>query len=176
MSQLDKILEYNKAFVENREYEHYQTDKYPDRNVMIVTCMDTRLIDLLPRAIGVKNGDVQMVKTAGAVISDPYGTEIRSILVGVYDMGVKEVIVIGHDDCGMQGLKPEKLIDEMIERGIDEKCCCEDGIHNWLTGFDDICEAVNGTVNLIKNNKLMPKDVSVNGLVINPKTGELRKV
>lgn len=176
MSQLDKILEYNKAFVENREYEYYQTDKYPDRNVMIVTCMDTRLIDLLPRAIGVKNGDVQMVKTAGAVISDPYGTEIRSILVGVYDMGVKEVIVIGHDDCGMQGLKPEKLIDEMIERGIDKNCCCEDGIHNWLTGFDDICEAVNGTVNLIKNHKLMPKDVSVNGLVINPKTGELRKV
>ncbi len=181
MLELEKIMEYNKAFVENKEYIQYETDKYPDRHLMIVTCMHTRLTELLPRAIGIKNGDAQVVKTAGAVITNPYGSELRSILVGIYDMGVKEVIVIGHDDCGMQGLKSEKLISEMRERGIDEKhldshICCETNMDSWLTGFEDVEEAVRHSVHIIKNHPLIPEGIIVNGLVINPKTGALRRV
>lgn len=55
---IDDILEYNRRFVEERGYERYITSKYPDRKIAIVTCMDTRLVELLPAALGVKNGDV----------------------------------------------------------------------------------------------------------------------
>ncbi len=180
MLQIDKILQYNKSFVENKEYVQYETSKYPDRHLLIVTCMDTRLTELLPHAIGIKNGDAQVVKTAGAVITNPYGSEMRSILVGIYDMGVKEIIVIGHDDCGMQGLKSDKLINEMRERGIDEKhldshICCETNMDSWLTGFENVEEAVRKSVDIIKNHPLIPEGIIVNGLVIDPKTGALRR-
>ena len=33
--------------------------------------MDTRLVELLPAALGIKDGDVKMIKNAGAVITDP---------------------------------------------------------------------------------------------------------
>ena len=66
---LDEILAYNKQFVENKGYEKYITNKYPDKKIAILSCMDTRLTALLPAALGIKNGDVKMIKNAGGVIS-----------------------------------------------------------------------------------------------------------
>ena len=44
---INEILEYNARFVENKEYEPYLTTKYPDKKIAIVSCMDTRLTQLL---------------------------------------------------------------------------------------------------------------------------------
>ena len=55
---IDTILEYNRKFVESGEYEKYKTSKYPDKKIAILTCMDTRLVTLLPAALGIRNGDV----------------------------------------------------------------------------------------------------------------------
>lgn len=72
---LDEILEFNKQFVANKGYEKYITNKYPDKKIAILSCMDTRLTELLPAALGIKNGDVKMIKNAGGVISHPFGRE-----------------------------------------------------------------------------------------------------
>ena len=66
---LEEILAYNKKFVEDKGYEAYITNKYPDKKIAILSCMDTRLTALLPAALGIKNGDVKMIKNAGGVIS-----------------------------------------------------------------------------------------------------------
>ena len=49
---IDKILEYNKTFVADKAYEKYVTDKYPAKRLAVLTCMDTRLTELLPAALG----------------------------------------------------------------------------------------------------------------------------
>ena len=59
---LDEILEFNKQFVANKGYEKYITNKYPDKKIAILSCMDTRLTELLPAALGIKNGGVKMIK------------------------------------------------------------------------------------------------------------------
>lgn len=41
--------------------------------------MDTRLLELLPKAMGLKNGDAKIVKNAGAVISHPFGGVMKYI-------------------------------------------------------------------------------------------------
>ena len=48
---IEDILEYNKRFVENKGYEKYITNKYPDKKIAILSCMDTRLTELLPAAL-----------------------------------------------------------------------------------------------------------------------------
>ena len=63
---IEDLLSYNEEFVKNKGYEPYQTSKYPDRRLAIVTCMDTRLIELLPAALGIKNGDAKIIKNAGS--------------------------------------------------------------------------------------------------------------
>ncbi|MDE6449099.1 MAG: carbonic anhydrase, partial [Muribaculaceae bacterium] len=59
---IDTILEYNRQFVAQGMYRRFETSKYPDKRIAIVTCMDTRLVELLPAALGIKNGDVKMIK------------------------------------------------------------------------------------------------------------------
>ena len=50
----DEILKHNEAFVVNKEYIPYQTDSNPNKKLAILTCMDSRLTELLPAALGIK--------------------------------------------------------------------------------------------------------------------------
>lgn len=58
---IDDLLAFNRHFVADHRYEQYVTNKYPDKKIAIVTCMDTRLVELIPAALGIKNGDVKMI-------------------------------------------------------------------------------------------------------------------
>ena len=90
---IDELLNFNKTFVETKGYEKYITNKYPDKKIAIVTCMDTRLTELLPAALGIKNGDVKIIKNAGGTITHPFGSAMRSLLVAIYELGVEEVMI-----------------------------------------------------------------------------------
>ena len=54
---IDQIVQYNREFVASNGYEQYRTDKYPDKKLAVLSCMDTRLTELLPAALGLRNGD-----------------------------------------------------------------------------------------------------------------------
>ena len=81
---IDEILRFNKRFVIEKGYEQYITSKYPDKKIAIVTCMDTRLVELLPAALGIRNGDVKIIKNAGATITHPFDSTVRSLLIAIY--------------------------------------------------------------------------------------------
>jgi carbonic anhydrase len=175
---LNELLDYNKKFVEQHEYEKYETTKFPNKRMVILTCMDTRLLELLPKALNLGNGDAKLIKDAGGLVSHPFGSVMRSILIAVYQLKAQEVLVIAHYDCGMSGLKAEPVIESMKERGISDETIdtlTYSGINikQWLHGFDNVSESVEHSVDIIKNHPLMPKDVPVHGLVIDPKTGKL---
>jgi carbonic anhydrase len=175
---LNEILEYNQKFVETREYEKYETTKFPNKRMVILTCMDTRLLELLPKAMNLGNGDVKTIKNAGALVSHPFGSIMRSILIAVYELQAQEVLVIAHHDCGMSGLKAEPVIENMKSRGISDETIntlsySGININKWLHGFDNVKESVEHSVGVIRNHPLMPDGVPVHGLIIDPHTGEL---
>ncbi|WP_053360366.1 carbonic anhydrase [Bacillus sp. FJAT-27251] len=178
MKLLDNILDYNEKFVADKKYEAFETTKFPNKKAVILTCMDTRLLELLPKALNVANGDVKIVKNAGALVTHPFGSIMRSLLVAVYQLQAKEVMVIGHHDCGMSGMKADVMLDEMRKRGIEDTIFDTlnySGINvdEWLHGFDNVSDSVSHSVDVIKNHPLMPSDVPVHGLVIDPATGKL---
>lgn len=178
MSILNEILAFNHQFVENKEYEPFQTTKFPDKGLVIVSCMDTRLTQLLPNAMNIKNGDVKIIKSAGAVISHPFGSVMRSILVAIYALKAEEVAVVGHHDCGMSSINPDHFISTMKEHGISDdtldtlKYSGLD-LNHWLKGFDSVEDSVQKSVELVRNHPLLPDGVKVHGLVIDPSTGKL---
>ena len=98
---IEEMLAYNREFVRSKGYEKFQTSKYPDKKIAILTCMDTRLVELLPAALGIRNGDVKRIKNAGGMITGPFDSAVRSLLVGIVEPGVEEVMVIGHNGCGV---------------------------------------------------------------------------
>lgn len=178
---IDEILAYNKKFVEEKRYEQYAASKYPNKKIAIITCMDTRLVELLPAALGFKNGDVKIIKNAGGVVSNPFGSVIRSLLVAIIELGVEEVMVIGHTDCGVQHIDSEVMIHHMKERGITQESIdlmkyCGVNFENWLSGFDTVEQSVTDTVDTIKHHPLMPQDIKIGGYVIDSVTGELHVI
>jgi carbonic anhydrase len=181
MSMLTEILEFNREFVERKEYERYRTDRFPDKRAVILTCMDTRLVELLPQAMNLRNGDVKMIKNAGAIVSHPFGSVMRSILVAVYELNAKEVWVVGHHDCGMMGLSCGRVLDKAKTAGVSEdvlKMLKHSGIEleKWLTGFENPEIGVRDSVGVIRHHPLLPKQVVVHGLLIHPETGKLNVI
>lgn len=178
MKKLDKILKYNREFVKNKKYEKYETSKEPDKKIVILSCMDTRLTNLLPKAMNLKNGDVKIIKNAGATIMHPFGSIMRSIAVAIYEFEVEEILIIGHHGCGMCNLNTDDLLNKIVVRGISNETInmlLNSGIDvkKWLHGFESVEESIQDSVELIKNHPLIPKDVIVHGLVMCPETGKI---
>ena len=121
---IEEIVKYNEEFVARRGYEQYVTSKYPDKKLAILSCMDTRLTELLPAALGLKNGDAKIIKNAGGLVISPFDSAMRSLLVAIYELGVKEIMVVAHSNCGachMNGAEMKRL---MLERGIHQDVIC----------------------------------------------------
>lgn len=181
MPLISEILDFNKQFVAEREYEQFQTDRWPNKKIVVLTCMDTRLVELLPRAMNLRGGDAKVIKSAGAIVSHPFGSIMRSILVAIYSLGVEEIAVVGHHDCGMAGLNCESILQKAVQRGVSPEVIATleaAGIDfsKWLKGFDHVSEGVTASVDLIRKHPLLPRTLPVHGLLIDPVTGKLESI
>ncbi|MCH5236179.1 MAG: carbonic anhydrase [Muribaculaceae bacterium] len=175
---IEDILRFNEEFVKNEGYKPHVTSKYPDKKIAIVTCMDTRLVQLLPAAMNIKNGDVKMIKNAGGVITDPWDSTVRSLLVAIYELGVNEIMIIGHTECGVQGMNADEMIHLMEKRGIKPDTIslvrkCGIDLEKWFKGFNDSVQSVKDSVDLVRNHPFIPEDVKISGYIMDSTTGKL---
>lgn len=175
---IDSVLAHNRAFVAGGEFARYATDKYPDKKLAVVSCMDTRLTELLAAALGLKNGDAKIIKVAGAEVAHPFGSVMRSLLIAVCELGVEDIMVVAHTNCGAQHMSGAAMIDSMRRLGVSDERIefarhCGIDFDRWLAGFGDTEESVRKSVDLILNHPVMPPHVRVAGFVMDSVTGEL---
>ena len=178
MSNIDDILAFNREYVASKGYEKHLTDKFPDKKLAVLSCMDTRLSVLLQEALGLKNGDAKIIKNAGAVIPSPWDSAMRSLIVAVYELGVTEIMVVAHTTCGACHMRFDHFKEEMLHRGIPETALnrVDIDLNAWLEGFHDTEKSVRNTVSTIVNHPLIPSDVTVRGFIIDSATGELMEI
>lgn len=182
---IDEILDHNERFVQRNTLS--SIGHAPRRRMAVVTCMDCRLVQMFEQALGLERGDVLELRTAGATISKPERADgandlIRSLAGGIYLLGVREVAVIGHTQCGLAHANPTALTASMQALGVDPQALIEkeklgnvQGLMNWLGAFDDVHINVKEVVNVIRDSPYLPK-IPVHGLVIDINTGELEMV
>ena len=178
---IDDILKYNQQFVQDKLYEPYITDKYPAKKLAVLSCMDCRLTELLPKALGIRNGDAKVIRNAGGIVLSSSDSAVRSLLVAIYELGVKEVMVIHHTQCGACHMSFEEFRPLMAARGIkagDLEAIRDAGVdlERWLEGFHDTPASVRSTVLALKGHPLMPSDITIRGFIIDSVTGELEEV
>lgn len=181
MNRLTQILEHNKRFVTDPTYRQSsfreeKISKYPAKRLGILTCMDTRLVEFLEPALGIGRGEAKIIKNAGNTVTHLFDGVVRSFLVAIYELGVEELMVVGHDDCGMEHTTADSLIRHMTERGIEEKALAKikQDLVEWADYFHHPEANVRHTVSLLKENPYIPKEIPIHGLIINPKDGKLR--
>ena len=182
---IDEIMEYNEQFTQQNRLPII--GHAPRKRMAVVTCMDCRLVTMFEQALGLQRGDVLELRTAGATISKPErdggaNDLIRSLAGGIYLLGVREVAVIGHTQCGLSHANPAALTGAMQALGVDpEKLIREQalgdmqGLVDWLGAFNDVHVNVREVVNTIRNSPYLPR-IPVHGLVINIETGKLEMV
>ena len=182
---LDEILANNERFLQ--QPAPTITGHAPRKHTAIVTCMDCRLVRMFEDALGLLRGDVLELRTAGATISQPERPRaandlIRSLAGGVYLLGVREILVIGHTNCGLAHANPTVLTATMQALGVDpNKLIEQEGLGNvqglvrWLGAFDDVHINVQEVVQVIRSSPYLPR-VPVHGLVIDIETGRLTVV
>ena len=169
---LDQILEHNARFVAERERP---LTKAPAKGIALFTCMDTRLVEFLEPALGLRRGDAKVIKNAGNTVVDPTGGVIRSLVVAVYALGCEEIYVVGHRDCGMTQIDEDELEQHMLARGVKPEAIAalRPSLREWVGTFHDPDGNVRRVVEVIRDCPLLPDDVPVHGLMFDPATGRL---
>jgi carbonic anhydrase len=172
---VDQILRQNARFVRDRERP---LTKSPARKIALFTCMDTRLVDFLEPALGLRRGDAKVIKNAGATIVDPTGGVIRSLVVAVYALGCEEILVVGHRDCGMAQIDESEIERQMRRRGVAPEAIAalSPSLREWVGAFHDPDGNVRRVVELIATNPLLPRDVPVHGFMFDPASGHLELI
>lgn len=185
---LKKIIQANQEFTTNLPETYLCNDyddnpacgcsKYPDKSLAIYSCMDTRLVDFLEPAMGIARGEAKVIKAAGNSVCDPFGVIIRSMIVAIYELGVKEILVVGHEDCGMSKSTSKNLIEKMLARGVHPSAIhlVEKELEHWVDSFHEPVDNVVQTTTKIRANPFIPQDVPVHGLMFCPRTGEIKVI
>ena len=178
---VEGVLAHNREFVASGAWRDHAAPGRPAKQLAVVACMDTRLTRLLPDALGLANGDAKLVKVAGATIVEPYGEVMRSLLVAVAELGVTDIMVVGHTHCGTCGMEARHMLDELERAGVPheriEAAVAEDPrAASFLNGFARLEDEVARNVRAIREHPLMPASVRVWGFTIDIETGELTPV
>lgn len=176
MRLLDEIMHANETYLQLNGINPAETPvpRPPQRKVAIFTCMDGRLVELLEPAMGISRGDAHIIKNAGNTVVHRNSEVIRSLVVSIFALGVEEVLVVGHRDCGMARLDTNELEQAMLARGVPQEAMdAVDNLHEWLGGFGDPEANVRNVVRRIRSSPLVPDDVPIHGLIVEPQRGKL---
>jgi carbonic anhydrase len=135
----------------------------PRRSVAVLTCMDAR-IALFPM-LGLKPGDAHIIRNAGGLVTDD---AIRSLSASQRLLGTTEIIVLMHDQCGLEGASEDAFAKDLLADGV---------LPTWRLGaFDDIEATLRNSLTRLRSSPELPARDQMRGFIFNPETGALREV
>jgi carbonic anhydrase len=183
MSVLDEMLAANREFLTRSRPP--QAGHLPRRRTAIITCMDTRLVDLEEAALGIERGEVVEIKVAGATLPEGEALDsdvLRSLVGAIHLLGVREVLVVAHLRCGVAQVNGQAVVDSMRALGVDPaghspyQDSGPAGLARWMGSFDDVRTNVARVAATIRAHPYIPRAVPVHALVIDPDTGALELI
>lgn len=164
MSVIDDVLDSNRSFASNFSGKDLPTK--PAKKLAVVACMDYRIP--IAEALGLKNGDAVVIRNAGGIITED---TLRSLLVAHYRLGVTDVMIINHTQCGMMGFSDEELV-EYLEKETGHTAVIPAHFHT----FSDLEANVRRQFRRLESHVWIPKDLRVRGFIYDVKTGQLTEV
>jgi carbonic anhydrase len=162
MGVIDELIANNEAYAARAEEGHLPVE--PSRHLAIVTCMDSRL-DVFA-ALGLGDGQAHVLRNAGGVITDDV---IRSLALSQRKLGTREVMLIHHDDCGLQKVSDDGFRDELrAATGVAPAFAIE--------SFVDVEADVRQSILRVRRSDFLPYRDAVRGFVYDVDTHALREV
>lgn len=160
MSEIDELLRANTAYVDTFPGPRPQR---PQRRLAIVSCMDSRL-DLFG-ALGLAVGDAHLIRNAGGLPTDDV---LRSLAISQRKLGTREIVLLHHTNCGMEGFDDLAFRHELAETGRTPF---------WdVPGFTDIAGQLRKSIDTVRACPWLPHRDRVYGFVFDVATAQLTRV
>lgn len=136
----------------------------PSRRVAVVGCMDARLD--IEDLLGLQTGEAHIIRNAGGVVTDDV---IRSLVLSQRRLGTREIILIHHTNCGLEGVSSDDFLHELE---------VESGIRPWwaLESFRDPYDDVRQSVKRLMLSPFVKHKEHINGFVYDVVDGKLHPV
>jgi carbonic anhydrase len=162
VSQTDRLVANAAAYHERGTHDGERAVR-PALAVAVVACMDSR-IDLFA-LLGLKVGDAHVIRNAGGIITED---TIRSLAISQRFLGTREIVLIHHSNCGLEGLDDERLAADLeAETGLRPP---------WKAGgFTDPAEDVRRSMEAVRSDPFIISK-EVRGFVFDVTTGRLDEV
>jgi carbonic anhydrase len=143
-----------------------------NRHLCIVTCVDPRLTQFFPTALGVERGHAVAIRVPGAHI--PPGSEaLRALGATIYVNDCQEILVVAHTDCGVARVNDAELRRVMRARGVQDGAIPED-VTSFFGLVSDVEQAARETVEAIRGAPWLPKHLPVHAVLMDISTGGLK--
>ena len=161
MSAIDHLVHENSRYVETFPGPR---PLRPKLRLAVLACMDSRL-DLFG-ALGLDIGDAHLIRNAGGIPTDD---ALRSLALSQRSLGTREIVVIHHTECGMDGFDDEAFRRELaIESGEAPP---------WrVDGFTDLYDDTRRSVETVRNCRWIPHREDVRGFVFDVATAKITEV
>ena len=163
MSVIDEVLEANEIY--SRTHELRRLTPRPDRQLAILTCMDTRLSI---RTLGLKTGDAHIIRNAGGIVTDD---SLRSLLVSHYLLDTQEFMIINHTDCGLMHTSEQDLRNRIQTRTGTAAIAPA-----FFFAFQNIDENVRHQLQKLRTHPWIPEKIQIRGFVYDVSNGRLREI
>src|ERR1700719_2669460 len=163
MSVIDEVLAANEIY--SRTHELRKLTPRPERNIAVLTCMDTRLSI---RTLGLKTGDAHIIRNAGGIVTDD---ALRSLIISHYLLGTEEFMVINHTDCGLM-----QTTEQELRTRIQNRAGTAAVAPAFFHAFQNINENVRHQLQKLRTHPWIPKEVAVRGFVYDVANGRLREI
>jgi carbonic anhydrase len=163
MSEIDQLLRNNERYAEG--FEKGELDAPPAKHLAVVACMDARVNPY--GMLGLAEGDAHVIRNAGGVVTEEV---IRSLAISQHKLGTREVVLIQHTQCGLEGLDRDAFAEHLDrETGGAPR--------DWTIGaFEDVEENVRRSIAQVEQSPFIPHKDSIRGFVYEVETGRLREV
>jgi carbonic anhydrase len=160
VSAIDHLLHANETYAKSFPGPR---PKRPKLRLTVVACMDSRM-DLFG-ALGLDIGDAHLIRNAGGLITPDV---LRSLAISQRALGTREIVLLHHTDCGMNGLDDEQFRAELAETGVTP---------TWdVPGFDDVRAQLAKSLTAVRECPWLPHRDDVRGFVFDVATARLDEV
>ncbi len=136
----------------------------PKLRLAVLACMDSRL-DLFG-ALGLDIGDAHLIRNAGGIPTDD---ALRSLALSQRALGTREIVIIHHTECGMDGFDDDAFRRELAQETGE--------VPPWrVRGFTDLHEDTRRSVHTVRGCAWIPHRDDVRGFVFDVATAMLAEV
>lgn len=135
----------------------------PQRKVVVLTCMDTRLDPLL--MLGLQRGEAHIVRNAGGLVTDD---ALRSLSISQRLLGTREIVVVMHEGCGLFKASEDDFARQLAADGV---------LPTWRLGaFADLDATLKLSLRRLRSSPELIATSQIRGFVFDPESGSLREV